>query len=38
VFDVVHDHGGSTALFAAKTKFMLYSAAGIPMAPGPIRT
>jgi len=24
VFDVVHDHGGSTALFAAKTKFMLY--------------
>jgi predicted AlkP superfamily pyrophosphatase or phosphodiesterase len=24
VFDVVHDHGGSTALFAAKTKFNLY--------------
>ena len=24
VFDVVHDHGGSTALFAAKTKFKLY--------------
>ena len=24
VFDVVHDHGGSTALFAAKTKFKVY--------------
>jgi Type I phosphodiesterase / nucleotide pyrophosphatase len=24
VFDVVHDHGGSTAVFAAKTKFKLY--------------
>jgi hypothetical protein len=24
VFDVVHDHGGSTALFASKTKFLLY--------------
>ncbi len=24
VFDVVHDRGGSTALFAAKTKFALY--------------
>jgi Type I phosphodiesterase / nucleotide pyrophosphatase len=24
VFDVVHDNGGSTALFASKTKFMLY--------------
>lgn len=24
VFDVVHDHGGSTALFTAKTKFALY--------------
>ena len=24
VFDVVHDHGGSTALSAAKTKFILY--------------
>jgi predicted AlkP superfamily pyrophosphatase or phosphodiesterase len=24
VFDVVHDHGGSTALFAAKIKFNLY--------------
>ena len=25
VFDVVHDRGGSTALFAAKTKFALYA-------------
>ncbi|HKX15667.1 MAG TPA: alkaline phosphatase [Propionibacteriaceae bacterium] len=24
VFDVVHDHGGSTAMFASKTKFNLY--------------
>jgi len=24
VFDVVHDHGGETALFASKTKFALY--------------
>jgi hypothetical protein len=24
VFDVVHDHGGSTAVFAAKTKFKIY--------------
>jgi hypothetical protein len=24
VFDVVHDHGGSTAVFAAKTKFRIY--------------
>jgi Type I phosphodiesterase / nucleotide pyrophosphatase len=24
VFDVVHDHGGSTAMFASKTKFALY--------------
>jgi hypothetical protein len=24
VFDVVHDHGGSTAVFASKTKFRIY--------------
>ena len=33
VFDVVHDHGGSTAVFAAKTKFRIYSAPGTLMAP-----
>ena len=40
VFDVVHDHGGSTALFAAKTKFKLYKRSwntkGAPTASDPM--